>query len=65
MLSESSLVFIRFADEFEENLYRLSKRFRNIRKDIVSVIEQIQAGNFVGDSAEILNILASISGDDE
>ena len=65
MLSESSLVSIRFADEFEENLYRLSKRFRNIRKDIVSVIEQIQAGNFVGDSAEILNILASISGDDE
>ena len=41
MLSESSLVSIKFADEFEENLYRLSKRFRNIRKDIVSVIEQI------------------------
>jgi mRNA-degrading endonuclease RelE of RelBE toxin-antitoxin system len=49
MLNENSLVAIRFADEFEENLYRLSKRFRNIRKDIVSVIEQIQAGNFVGD----------------
>ena len=65
MLSESSFVSIKFADEFEENLYRLSKRFRNIRKDIVSVIEQIQVGNFVGDSAEILNILASISGDDE
>ena len=65
MLSESSFVSIRFADEFEENLYRLSKRFRNIRKDIVSVIEQIQVGNFVGDSAEILNILASIPGDDE
>ncbi|NUN66026.1 type II toxin-antitoxin system RelE/ParE family toxin [Pseudanabaena biceps] len=49
MLSENSVVSIRFADEFEENVYRLSKRFRNIRKDIVSVIEQIQAGNFVGD----------------
>jgi len=49
MLSENSVVSIRFADEFEENLYRLSKRFRNIRKDIVSAIEQIQAGNFVGD----------------
>ena len=49
MLNENSLVAIRFADEFEENLHRLSKRFRNIRKDIVSVIEQIQAGNFVGD----------------
>ena len=49
MISENNNVSIRFADEFEENLYRLSKRFRNIRKDIVSVIEQIQAGNFVGD----------------
>ena len=54
MLSESSLVSIRFADEFEENLYRLSKRFRNIRKDIVSVIEQIQAGTFVGDHLAVL-----------
>ncbi len=49
MLSENSPISIRFADEFEENLYRLSKRFRNIRKDIVSVIEQIQVGNAVGD----------------
>ena len=49
MLNENSLVSISFADEFEENLYRLSKRLRNIRKDIVSVIDQIQAGNFVGD----------------
>ena len=121
MLSENTPISIRFADEFEENLYRLSKRFRNIRKDVAGVIEQIQAGNVVGDriaglgenyivikvrvknsniqkgksagyrlvyqvesptnvllltiysksdrddisSAEILNILASISGDDE
>jgi mRNA-degrading endonuclease RelE of RelBE toxin-antitoxin system len=49
MLNENNPVFVRFADEFEENLYRLSKRFRNIRKDIQIVIEQIQSGNFVGD----------------
>jgi hypothetical protein len=49
MLSENTQIFIRFADEFEENLYRLSKRFRNIRKDVVGVIDQIQAGNAVGD----------------
>jgi mRNA-degrading endonuclease RelE of RelBE toxin-antitoxin system len=42
MLSENTQIFIRFADEFEENLYRLSKRFRNIRKDVVGVIDQIQ-----------------------
>ncbi len=49
MLSESTPISIRFADEFEENLYRLSKRFRNIRKDIASVIEQIESGNALGD----------------
>jgi mRNA-degrading endonuclease RelE of RelBE toxin-antitoxin system len=49
MLSENTPISIRFADEFEENLYRLSKRFRNIRKDVVGVIDQIQAGNAVGD----------------
>ena len=35
MLSENTPISIRFSDEFEENLYRLSKRFRNIRKDVV------------------------------
>jgi mRNA-degrading endonuclease RelE of RelBE toxin-antitoxin system len=49
MLNENNPVFVRFADEFEENLYRLSKRFRNILADIQIVIEQIQSGNFVGD----------------
>jgi len=37
MLGENAPISIIFADEFEENLYRLSKRFRNIRKDIVGV----------------------------
>jgi hypothetical protein len=39
MLNENTLIAIRFVDEFEENLYRLSKRFRNIRKDVAGVIE--------------------------
>ena len=38
MLSENTPISIRFADEFEENLYRLSKRFRNIRKDVQNAI---------------------------
>ncbi|MDF2389263.1 type II toxin-antitoxin system RelE/ParE family toxin [Nostoc ellipsosporum NOK] len=42
-------VLIRFSDEFEERLYRLSKRFRNIRSDVQPIIEQLQQGNFVGD----------------
>jgi len=49
MQSDQESVFVRFADEFENNLYSLSKRYRNIRKDVVTVLEQIQSGNFVGD----------------
>ncbi|WP_442949801.1 hypothetical protein [Nostoc sp.] len=43
-------VSIRFSDEFEQEFYRLSKRFRNIRSDVESIIEQLQQGNFVGDA---------------
>lgn len=41
-------VLIRFSHEFEQEFYRLSKRFRNIRSDVQSIIEQLQQGNFVG-----------------
>lgn len=49
MLNEPNPVSIRFSDEFEENLYVLSKRYRHIRSDIQSIIEQLQCGNFLGD----------------
>jgi len=42
-------VFIQFSDEFEEKLYRLSKRFRRIRSDIQPITDQLQQGDFVGD----------------
>lgn len=48
-MQSDDAVSIRFADEFEAELYRLSKRFRNIRSDVQSIIEQLQQGNFVGD----------------
>ncbi|PSF32244.1 addiction module antitoxin [Aphanothece hegewaldii CCALA 016] len=48
-MSESNSISIRFADEFENNLYRLSKKYRNIRSDIEPIIQQIQTGNFLGD----------------
>lgn len=34
MLNEPHPVSIRFSDEFEENLYVLSKKYRHIRSDI-------------------------------
>ena len=44
----SNTVSIRFSDEFEEDLYRLSKRFRRIRFDIQPTIDQLQQGDLVG-----------------
>jgi mRNA-degrading endonuclease RelE of RelBE toxin-antitoxin system len=41
-------VSIRFSDEFEEEIYRLSKRFHNIRVDVQPTIEQLQQGSVVG-----------------
>ncbi|MBE8991245.1 type II toxin-antitoxin system RelE family toxin [Nostoc sp. LEGE 12450] len=48
-MQSNNTVSIRFSDEFEQELYRLSKRFRNIRSDVQPVIEQLQQGNIVGD----------------
>ena len=49
MTNESNQVSIRFANEFENELYRLSKKYRNIRADVEPIIQQLQAGNFIGD----------------
>jgi mRNA-degrading endonuclease RelE of RelBE toxin-antitoxin system len=49
MPNEAEAITIGFADDFEANLYALAKRYRSIRNDVQPVIEQIQAGNFIGD----------------
>ncbi|NCO74202.1 MAG: type II toxin-antitoxin system RelE/ParE family toxin [Cyanobacteria bacterium] len=38
-----------FADEFENNLYKLSKKYRNIKADIKPIIEQLLKGDILGD----------------
>ncbi|MBE9007415.1 type II toxin-antitoxin system RelE/ParE family toxin [Fortiea sp. LEGE XX443] len=48
-MQSDKAVSIRFSDEFEQELYRLSKRFRNIRSDVQPIIEQLQQGNIFGD----------------
>lgn len=48
-MQSNNTISIRFSDEFEEELYRLSKRFRKLRADIQPTIDQLQQGNFVGD----------------
>ncbi|BAB76106.1 all4407 [Nostoc sp. PCC 7120 = FACHB-418] len=49
LMQSDNTVSIRFSDEFEAELYRLSKRFRKIRSDVQPIIEQLQQGDFVGD----------------
>lgn len=49
MIQSNDAVLIRFSDEFEEELYRLSKRFRRIRSDIQPILDQLQQGDIVGD----------------
>jgi addiction module RelE/StbE family toxin len=49
MTSETSTVLVNFTDDFQRRLRNLFKKYRKIRADIQPVIEQLQAGNFVGD----------------
>ena len=49
MSNESDhLVQIDLTPEYKRNLRELSKKYRQIRLDSQPVIEQIQAGNFIG-----------------
>lgn len=45
----NNLLSVRFAYEFENNLYKLSKKYRNIRQDVEPIIKQLQQGNILGD----------------
>lgn len=47
--NHSSEISIRFANEFENELYRLLKKYRRIRADIEPIIVELQKGNFLGD----------------
>ncbi|WP_416672458.1 type II toxin-antitoxin system RelE family toxin [Egbenema bharatensis] len=40
---------VRFTLPFKRRLKALAKRYRQIQTDIQPIIEQLQAGNFVGD----------------
>jgi mRNA-degrading endonuclease RelE of RelBE toxin-antitoxin system len=49
MTDESSSVKIFFSDEFKSRLRNLAKRYRSIRTDLQPLIDDLQAGNFIGD----------------
>lgn len=49
MQSEPSEVQIELSSRFRRNLRSLSKRYRKIRSDLQTLIEQLQAGELPGD----------------
>ncbi len=49
MPSEPPQVRVEFTPEFKRNLRALSKKYRHIRSDVQLVLEQLQAGEFIGD----------------
>ena len=49
LMSIDPFVEIRFSDEFKDNLRKLAKKYRSIRKDIQPVLEALQQGEFQGD----------------
>ena len=49
MTTEQLPFNIQFATEFKRRLKRLSKRYRNVKADLSPVIEQLKAGELLGD----------------
>jgi mRNA-degrading endonuclease RelE of RelBE toxin-antitoxin system len=49
MSSDARPVQVVFAPEFKRNLRALAKKYRHIRSDVQPVIEQVEAGEFIGD----------------
>jgi mRNA-degrading endonuclease RelE of RelBE toxin-antitoxin system len=48
-MANESPIIVRFANEFEKELYRLSRKYRSIRRDVEPIIEQLQEGRLLGD----------------
>ena len=45
----SEQVQVEFTPEFKRNLRALSKKYRHIRSDVAPIIDQLQAGEVIGD----------------
>ncbi|MBW4622492.1 MAG: type II toxin-antitoxin system RelE/ParE family toxin [Cyanosarcina radialis HA8281-LM2] len=48
-MTDDFLISVRFADEFEKELYQLSKKYQNIRTDVEPIIERLQEGILLDD----------------
>lgn len=57
MMNEKSAIEVEVTSVFKRNLRRLIKKYRNIRKDIQPVIEQLERGELLGDRLSGLDYL--------
>jgi len=57
MESNQSLVQVEISGTFERQFRSLFKRYRQIRSDVQPVIEQLQAGEVLGDRLSGLNVI--------
>lgn len=48
-MGEDLPISVRFTDEFEKQVYRLSKKYRRIRRDVEPVIAQLEDKVILGD----------------
>ena len=46
------IIQVEFTPEFKRNLRALAKRYRHIRSDVQPVIEQLEAGEIIGDQVQ-------------
>ncbi|NEO87381.1 MAG: type II toxin-antitoxin system RelE/ParE family toxin [Spirulina sp. SIO3F2] len=52
------MVTVQFTDPFKRRLKQLAKRYRSIKTDLQPVLQQLQAGDFIGDQITGLNATA-------
>jgi mRNA-degrading endonuclease RelE of RelBE toxin-antitoxin system len=55
LMPSEKAISVRFTPEFKRNLRQLSKKYRHIRSDIQPIVEEIQAGNIIGDQIPRIN----------
>lgn len=48
-MTDTPLVEIRLTPEFQRKLRTLVKKYRQVQADILSILEQLQLGEFLGD----------------
>lgn len=48
MTNDLPEIKVRFTDQFQRRVRNLKKKYRLIQSDIQPIIEQLQAGDFVG-----------------